>query len=406
MRIRAAVVADIHAYDGNARSNERPSHYDTTAPPAEAAHPLRELCRTVKRSGVTADVLLCCGDMGDRADPTGARQCWSELDNLRAALGATRLIGTAGNHDVDSRHSYNAYDPRSTLQYQLEPAFPVSDRDYGDRYWSRHFIAIEEDEYRIVVLNSAAYHGMVRIRGEEIEFEYEHGRISPATYTQLEGFLQQCEPRGVNVLLTHHHPDEFAGSGWAEAGSSIHGGSDLLKLLGDGPGGSWLLIHGHTHAGQLTYAGGGAYSPVVFGAGSLCAANAKGSNQFYIVEIDTESSKAVGLDVAGTVEAWDLKPNEAWVRASDTGSLPMRAGFGKRQFTMTELEGIVDLVRSQPSGRLDWDELCYAHPWVRYLTPTDLRALARKLSEHGIESDRPPQELQVIQQLGVPIGGS
>jgi hypothetical protein len=52
------------------------------------------------------------------------------------------LLGTVGNHDVDSRLRFSEFDPKGHLQ-ALSPPFPGVN-GVADRYWARNFHIQEE----------------------------------------------------------------------------------------------------------------------------------------------------------------------------------------------------------------------------------------------------------------------
>src|SRR5439155_7955565 len=116
-----AVVSDLHAYDRV--DGEPPSHFCTLDPEDQPGkHPLAGLEQLIVTQGLRADLLLCAGDIGDKANPGGVRSAWNWLVRLSQKFGAS-MLATPGNHDVDSRFIYNQYDAKGVLQ-SLSPPFP------------------------------------------------------------------------------------------------------------------------------------------------------------------------------------------------------------------------------------------------------------------------------------------
>src|SRR5207253_4694190 len=97
-----------------------------------------------------------------------------------ASLGCKLVVGTTGNHDVDSRLTHHKFDPLEVLK-TLVPLYPFPDDTANGQYWMRHFVAHENDLYRLIVLNSSAYHA-----GNPQELE--RGRISSATIERIEQY--------------------------------------------------------------------------------------------------------------------------------------------------------------------------------------------------------------------------
>jgi len=131
--MRIAVLSDIHAYPS--ASPSPPSHLCIAAPADEPTrHPLAGLKRLIKEANLNADLLICPGDLTDKADTAALIYVWAELQAIGRVLGADRVIATAGNHDVDSRHQHNEFDAKSALQALL-PMFPGLSEQECDRYW-------------------------------------------------------------------------------------------------------------------------------------------------------------------------------------------------------------------------------------------------------------------------------
>ena len=83
--LRLAVASDLHAHSNHAQS---PSHLNASAPEDFATqHPIVGLLELIKRDSLTATALLCPGDLGHQADPSGIRYAWSALDRVASALG-------------------------------------------------------------------------------------------------------------------------------------------------------------------------------------------------------------------------------------------------------------------------------------------------------------------------------
>ena len=176
--MRIAVASDIHAYanaDGPA-----PSHLCIAAPADQPTrHPVSGLKRLIEDEKLTADLLVCPGDLADKAETAALIYTWNELHAIKDLLKAELLIATAGNHDVDSRHKHNDFDARGALQ-ALVPPFPGLSEAECDRYWGRNFVLLEKPTWRLLLLNSSAYHG----GGKDPEKEARHGRISERTVAQ------------------------------------------------------------------------------------------------------------------------------------------------------------------------------------------------------------------------------
>jgi predicted MPP superfamily phosphohydrolase len=382
-----AVMSDIHAFDTlDADSKTPPSHVCTTAPEDEPLrNPFSGLSKLIQQEKLRSDVLVCCGDMADKARPAGIKYVWDKLQHLRQELGARFLAATPGNHDVDSRYKYNDFDAKGVLQ-ALVPPFPLGDDIQRDKFWSRNFLIHTEDEFRIVILNSSAYHG-------QKDGEYHHGRVAQRTVDKLTAELDAmcaAEPRSVNILLCHHHPHRYGDIG-GEDYSEMMGGHALLELLGSGNHGHWLVIHGHKHQPRICYAAGGASAPVIFSAGSFAATlypelQTRVRNQFYVITIPWQQFGKLNMGIAGTFRAWDWLQGLGWLPAGNHSGLPPYGGFGYRGDITSLADNVEGVWRGSGGPWLKWSDVSDGVPAIKHLLPGDLRQLREKLqTRHGLK---------------------
>ncbi|WP_428248397.1 metallophosphoesterase family protein [Ferrovibrio sp.] len=382
------MLSDLHVYQPSSTSGD-PSRISTTgAEDSPTTHPIVGLRDLIKRQVLKADILVCCGDMCDRADPAGVRHAWERLESLRTEFGADMLIGTAGNHDIDSRHKHNDHDAKGHLQ-DLIPLFPVKGQIDADKYWARHYCILEiNPEFRILVLNSSAYHGATGANGDPPE--YLHGRVSERTIMKIIADLNGRSKKSVNMLICHHHPARNNQIKEADY-SEMDGGDKLINALAHQcDAGPWLIAHGHKHYPNLVYAAGGAAPPIIFSLGSFSAKlyselASRTRNQFYILELELHSIGSTSSALCGTVRAWDWYDLKGWVAASNDAEIPDHAGFGYR--------GNVDYFASQiaafvmeKSAYVDLADLISQFPDWKYVLPIDKKRILKVLREkHAIK---------------------
>ena len=106
------VLSDLHASSDDARQGDTHVLVSTENDPRENA--IAGLKAFLSRNGITADVVVCPGDLCHQADRDALRYAWRELDAIKTILGAAEVIATAGNHDMDSRF-HHANDARGEL---------------------------------------------------------------------------------------------------------------------------------------------------------------------------------------------------------------------------------------------------------------------------------------------------
>lgn len=373
--ITLAVISDLHAF-ALRRDSDPPSYCDLQETDSQK-HAVLGLLEYISKHELRADVLVCPGDLCDRAEPAAMDHGWGLIQRVKTALGSSDVFVTTGNHDVDSRHDYNDFDAKGRLQ-ELCPPYPFDDESLNDRYWSRNFVVIDRDEYRLVVLNSSAFHGQSG-KPDSVE-EFRHGRVSPATTRHLVRTLQGEGTRPLNVLLCHHHPHQQSEHDLG-ASDTMRGGQDLLDALDELDLGQWLIIHGHKHHPKMLNARGAADPPIVFSAGSASARlfsqlSSNVRNQFYILDLPVSEFEQHGL--VGTFDAWSWRHGIGWDRASMDEQLPGSGGFGFR--------GPLGVLANRVRGHLtdvpsSWDDLKLHLPELSYLFPADLRKLKKRLIE-------------------------
>lgn len=366
-----AVVSDLHAFEQE-KFDPAPSHLDMSVSRRDSGkNPVTALKKLIVDEGLTANLLLCPGDLAHQAHPEALRFAWEMLNSLVSDLGNPALATASGNHDVDSRYVYNKFDAKGFLQ-ELEPAYPLLDESLCDQYWARNFAVLKGDQYRVVVLNSSAYHG------GSPEKEYLHGRVADSTLRRIQSELEGTAAPLINILLCHHHPQQHHELDDNEY-DVMSGGQLLLDMLGSGSFGRWLVIHGHKHHPKLTYAQGSSASPVVLSAGSLCAAlfpalQTNARNQFHFIEVPIADSKDRGL--VGVIRSWDWAVGKGWLVSREGSGLPGVCGFGNREDSAALASAIKE---KHDEGLKSWQAILTALPRLRYLLPIDVEILKREL---------------------------
>ena len=96
-----AILSDLHAYDPRLDPNYH-GHLQVTAAQSDPfRQPFAGLYRLIDRYELTADVVLCAGDMTNQANPVATAFAWSEIHRTAKKLEANLVLGAVGNHDWD-----------------------------------------------------------------------------------------------------------------------------------------------------------------------------------------------------------------------------------------------------------------------------------------------------------------
>ncbi len=384
--LKIAVASDLHAYqpiEGEPdQSYLKVPHTSNSA----STDPISHLKELIDSQQLKADLLLSPGDLGNKASVEGIQYAWKSLHEIGSRLEAHLVTASSGNHDLDSRYVNKTVDPTETLR-QLTPLYPLPYEKDNNKYWAKKYALIQTEYYRLIVLNSAAYHG-----GKPEEVDY--GRITSQTIGDLEKELSNSKQTSINIMLFHHHPHQFPEIFEDDdTYGVIKNGQQLLNLLGNGQNGNWIVIHGHKHHARVAYSQGSNSSPVVMAAGSFSAVihpklQAQARNQFYLLELPLNNPSGF----VGTIKAWDWTP-AGWHPASPNGSgLPAVSKFGCRDAIDKLARRINELFNI--SLVQDWSSIFLEVPEVEFLLPNDLNTLIRILSQQ--------YKIEVVFENGIP----
>jgi predicted phosphodiesterase len=385
--VKILIVSDLHAYTPSDAIKRPPSFLvNSGAPKAKSVNPLEEIPAILERDGLGVDWIFCPGDIADQADPDAQSFAWKALFDLKAAVKAKLLMCTAGNHDLDSRLKFSDFDPKGHLQ-SLSPPFPGITSAVADRYWSRNFCVYEEDQIRVVNLNSAAFHGFHSGDTGKAP-EYLHGRVSNRTIDAIVSEVSK-KKSSHNILLTHHHPfknDEIYEGDYSE----MELGGKLVNKLSAATNSSWLIIHGHQHYPLLKYGAATVFPPVIFSAGSVSATlssplSSEAANQFYHITLETDPGQTSGWWPCGTVRAWHWTFRRSWIPSSMEHNIPDGAGFGCRDNVQTIVTQIVTFMTKDRTKVFEMGDIFNALPHLRFIIGPTFSAVAKELDSAGIK---------------------
>jgi len=378
---RIALVSDVHAFTPTpdaARFRDGDPSWARTLPDQfeEDRGPFQALARTIKEDGLQADLVLCCGDMGDKADIDGVRFTWGWLETLRRRLGAEFVIGTTGNHDVDSRNVSGRNDPMHCVR-ALQPPFPMDDPAIRASYWERNVAVFETGDLAVLIINTAAEHSSAEMAMR--------GRLTEHTLDAIGRAVREVKA-SERIALVHHHPYRHDAIDW-EDNSELEGGPELLRLLEDD--GDWLVVHGHRHYPNIAYAAGGSRAPVIMAAGSFSAMlypelGARVRNQFHIVDVQAPGSVVGTTGLIGSVRSWEYSPATGWARPNSQEGIPDGAGFGFRGSVSDVADTVANFVRASEDSFITLGDVIAAKPYLGFVLPRDRGQVFQQLEERGV----------------------
>jgi predicted MPP superfamily phosphohydrolase len=392
--MKIAVLSDLHA---TGASNTRASWLcgDTPRHPV-GGHPIMSLVELITKEQLTADFVLVPGDITDKCDVQGFQIAWEGVRRVAEGLRTKKIFAATGNHDVDSRKQHGQH-PFKPLKNQLGSEYPFPD-PYQSAYWSKNYAIIPDPQMTLLVLNSVADHTN--------EADAKHGAVSLRTLEQMEEDLKtmQNDESSVRIAMCHHHPHQHSGVG-LEDKDLMHFGDEFLKLLSKY--GFGLLVHGHKHHPSLEFASGGSDAPAVFAAGSFSATISsdlatKTRNLFHLIDVADVALQ--NGRACGEIYSWQFNLMGGWKPSHESAAdFPSRAGFGYRGNLIDLSTAIEALIRTNANSTV-WSELTKQFPFVRFLIPSDFRALEEKLRAKGIRIYRnkygEPAELATVVGAG------
>lgn len=384
--VTLAVISDPHVFTGKSQ-NESPSWIgmeDDQSNPT--VNPFTGVKQLIEDDGLSADLLFCGGDLGDKAVPQAQQYAWEQINQIGALLKVEQLLGAAGNHDVDSRFVHNNHDAKGQI-LALRPKYPTNNEQEWLEYWAQNYTTLNIRGIRFTLVNSSAFHGY---QADGSSPEYLNGRITERTLDALKAELEQQGTQPVNLMLCHHHPAKNDIVPITDYSHMING-DRLLNMLDKVDVGPWLILHGHKHIPRVFYAPGGNSSPTIFSAGSFAAKQYPEIQdiarcEFYLLDLVVPDSMGFGA-VKGKIRVWQWSYGNGWIRGKQGNGMGYEAAFGSR-VDIDELsrETAEKLVKKHAGQRLKWADVVSLEPKIDYLIPSDAKTFERRLTErHDIQ---------------------
>jgi Icc-related predicted phosphoesterase len=393
--LKIAVVSDLHFQPKSLIQDNGKSSWLTIESNTINNNFWDSFTDVIRDDNITADLLLCPGDITTYANKEGLHFAWQKLNELRELLKCEVLAAATGNHDVQSRPKLITNEIRDLNQVNdltenlknLVPTYPLVEMNGCEQkaherrvhYFGTDYIIYDENEdYRLVIFNSCSRH-------TSKPSDHERGHISKSTLDWLKNSLTKVydpNDKKISIFVCHHHPiqhdDHNSGSY-----DFIQGGAKLIEELNNF--GSWIIIHGHKHHAKISYHTVGSKKSVVFAAGTLSShkdtLGVEFANQFYILSIDKNSLRGT---LSGTVTAWSWMGNKWGVSKSTKDGVYTGVGFGDVGCIETLAESISCEMKELVIP-LKWDELVGKFPQLRNFVPKDFQMLEMHLLHLDID---------------------
>jgi UDP-2,3-diacylglucosamine pyrophosphatase LpxH len=326
-------------------------------------HPVESIKKVIKEEGITADLLLCPGDIADKVSKQGMISGWQFLQDIKLALNNASLVATLGNHDVDSRNQHNS-GPFEFIK-NLVDFKPTEDEVANDSYWRNHFCILHKHNYILLIINSCFSHTNETLA--------KASQISPAMLEKIDEELHRFTGTDlVKIAMCHHHPIHHSNTSLEYKDSDFIDQSDkLLSILERHKFN--LVIHGHKHEPRLVNFN----SLPIFACGSFSSmANLLDigcENTFHYITIDTNSKK-------GTIKTWIYKPFTGW--SQKHGSyFPCLTGFGFQ----SNMENLANECHTwflkQGKDSVSYTDLLKKFPDISYMIPSDQTSFNKLITD-------------------------
>jgi predicted phosphodiesterase len=351
--IKIAVISDLHCKHSSAEGPVKSTLlYSDDITGTELTNPIKALKKLIKMEEIICDILICPGDIADKADPQGLSSGWNYLESIRTALDAKILVATVGNHDVNTR-CLPSEDPNAVL-LSLDEKFPIPDPALQTQYWHEAFCTLPFGDSLLFIFNSCYTH-----RNPD---SGKKSQIDQAHLLSIGNHLKEINTQGYKykIAICHHHPINH-GNLSVPDDDLISNGDELVKLLE--MYGFQIVIHGHKHEPRLSYKD----SIPVFCAGSLSSTqnvnDLRIENTFHVIELNEYERK-------GVIDTWVLIPRRGWIKKLDT-FFPCFTGFGYRGNINELAQKCITWLKIRNVDSTTYKSLKKEIPELDFLTPTD-----------------------------------
>ena len=336
-------------------------------------HPVKSLISLIKSEGISTNIMLTPGDLTNKVDTQGFISGWEAIKKVSEALDVDDIYATLGNHDVDSRSDGDSFKTAKNL----EDIFPFKPEhcNEGGNFWLDGFCFIEEDNYRLLIINSTLHHLN--------ETEAKRGKIEQSQIIKIAKYLEENKDEKIKLAMCHHHPIQHERHHLGSDDLMING-STLIEKLNEFN--FDLLIHGHKHDAWIRYSQGGNHTIPVFAAGSFSAITnhmiTNSRNTFHIIEVKKSSDN----NSTGIIKTWEYLYNYGWV-AADSGDyfFPYKTGFGYRGDLDKLTDKIVRVIEAAPGNKIVWEKFIESVPEIENLIPIDSKIIMTKLLNFDIQ---------------------
>jgi predicted phosphodiesterase len=370
--MKLCVISDLHCkYALDPEKAPTETILISTKPRKPANHhPVAAMLNAIDSdTSIKSDYLLCLGDLGDKADEQGIMSAWGYAEEIKNKLGAKRLIGLPGNHDINSR-KINEKEPFSYIK-NFHETFPTDDSVCNSNFWSNGYCILVDDDMLFLLINTVHDHtdeNKALVAG-----------ITPNALGEIRKNLSSLDMSKIKhkVCVMHHHPTKHSNiENWRD-GDSLDKGDQLIKLLGEHF--FDIVIHGHKHQPRIKEE-----NVCVFAAGSFsCHANLQNTGyqqMFHVIDLENEP-----VNKKGRIHSWEFTFSSGWTKNLNE-KFPSDTGYGSKLDLNKVAERIKEKVQAN-GKKILFDVIIEEFPDIVFLCPDNMIKLSQILDSHGIRTN-------------------
>jgi predicted phosphodiesterase len=336
-------------------------------------HPVVSMLNLIDNENIESDVLLCLGDLGDKADEQGIASAWGFSEEIKAKLKAEIKIGIPGNHDVNSRKN-NAKDAFTYVK-NFHESFPTDIENLNTKFWELGYCTYEFKDCLFLLINTVHNH--------DCELNANTSLIKKTTLEEIGKELKIKENYKYKICLLHHHPIKHSNISNYKDSDSIEKGDDLISLLVANRFN--IVIHGHKHQPRIVEYNG----LNILATGSFSSfANLQGtglSNMFHVLNLNDNSRY-------GLIYSWEYNIKNGW-KKNYNDLFPSKIGFGAH----IDINDIAEKINDKwlrVNSPILYSEILNEFPDLEYLIPDKLKILGEILETKYNISASPPFPLK------------
>jgi predicted phosphodiesterase len=326
-------------------------------------HPVAAFVDLVKRKNITADILICPGDLGDRADEQGIGTAWTLLDEMNRVLGSKLLLTIPGNHDVNSRKLLGK-EPFAYIK-SFHESFPFANTQLKNSFWEQGYCIIPSQDTLFLLINTVHDH-----------IDLEKSKKATLTIETLES-IGNCL-REINLdnykyklCVLHHHPIKHSNINNYTDSDSVENGDRLIAILKHSNFN--LVIHGHKHQPRLVEY----LSLSILAAGCFSSfENLQGTGintMFHLIDFDTNPNM-------GRVHSWEFNITSGWTQ-NQNKMFPPETGFGSNIDIDHLASGINSMFLANGNRTILFDDIVSTYKDIQFIVPDKLIQLNTILNQ-------------------------